>query len=95
MRIAEIIGNVTLNKCHPAIQGGRLLLAVPLAVPGIVGAGGGRGEPLVLYDDRGAGTGSRVAVSEGTEAAAPFLPEQKPIDAYGAAILDRIEVHSS
>jgi ethanolamine utilization protein EutN len=94
MRIAEVIGNVTLSKWHPAIRGARLLLAVPLTLEGIKGGRAGRGEPLVVYDDRGAGPGSRIAVSEGTEAAAPFLPDQKPIDAYDAAILDAIEVQA-
>ena len=33
-----------------------------------------------------------IAVSEGGEAAQPFQPEMKPVDAYNAAILDRIDV---
>ena len=41
-----------------------------------------------MYDDLGAGIGSRIAISEGGEAAQPFHPECKPIDAYNAAILD-------
>ena len=45
-----------------------------------------------MYDDLGAGLGSRIAVSEGGEAAQPFLPEMKPVDAYNAAILDTIDV---
>ena len=45
-----------------------------------------------MYDDSGAGVGSRIAVSEGGEAAQPFYPENKPIDAYNAAILDTINV---
>ena len=31
---------------------------------------------------------SAIAISEGAEASAPFHPDQKPIDAYNAAILD-------
>jgi len=50
---------------------------------------------LVIYDERGAHVGARVGVSEGAEAAAPFYPNQKPIDAYNAAILDSIDVEHS
>jgi hypothetical protein len=33
-----------------------------------------------------------VALSEGGEAAQPFRPELKPVDAYNAAILDELDV---
>jgi len=94
MRVAETIGKVTLNKCHPSVQGATWLLAVPLTLEGLAGKTAGRGEPFVVFDELGAGTGSRIAVSEGTEAAAPFHPAVKPIDAYNAAILDNIEFES-
>ena len=45
-------------------------------------------EEIVVFDELGAGLGSRIAISEGREAAMPFHPEVKPIDAYNAAILD-------
>jgi ethanolamine utilization protein EutN len=91
MRVADIIGRVTLNTCHPAVQGARWLVAVPLTLDGLAGKSAGRGEPFVVYDELGAGESSRIAVSEGTEAAAPFHPDVKPIDAYNAAILDTLE----
>ncbi len=91
MRVAETIGKVTLNKCHPAVQGATWLLAVPLTLDGLAGKDAGRGEPFVVFDELGAGCGTRIAVSEGAEAAAPFYPSTKPIDAYNAAILDHIE----
>ncbi|HEX4149657.1 MAG TPA: EutN/CcmL family microcompartment protein, partial [Pirellulales bacterium] len=52
----------------------------------------GAAEELVVYDQLGAGVGSRIAVSEGGEAAQPFHPDMKPIDAYNAAILDSIQI---
>ncbi len=91
MRVAETIGKVTLNRCHPALQGATWLLAVPLTLEGLSGDASGRGEPIVVFDERGAGVGTQIAVSEGTEAAAPFYPAVKPIDAYNAAILDTLE----
>jgi ethanolamine utilization protein EutN len=91
MRIAETIGKVTLNKCHASLQGATWLVAVQLTLEGLAGKPIGRGEPFVVFDELGAGEGSRIAVSEGTEAAAPFYPDVKPIDAYNAAILDTLE----
>lgn len=91
MRVAETIGKVTLSKCHPAVQGARWIVAVPLTLEGLAGKAAGRGEPIVVFDELGAGERSRIAVSEGTEAAAPFHPNTKPIDAYNAAVLDTLE----
>jgi microcompartment protein CcmK/EutM len=94
MRLAETIGTVTLSKCHPKLTGATWLIAVPLTLEGLAGKRTGRGEPFVVFDENGAGVGSRIAVSEGAEAAAPFYPDTKPIDAYNAAILDTIECES-
>lgn len=94
MRIGQIIGNVTLSRLHPSIAGGSWRVVVPLTAAGINGDVSGRGEPFVLFDELGAGIGSLVAISEGAEAAAPFHPDEKPLDAYNAAILDTIEVAS-
>jgi ethanolamine utilization protein EutN len=47
-----------------------------------------------MFDSLGAGNGSFVALSESAEAAAPFHPETKPVDAYNAAILDTINVET-
>ncbi len=90
MRIAEVIGTVTLNRWHPSLGGARYKLAVPLALADLAGEGGKPAEELVVYDDLGADVGHRIAVSEGREAAMPFHPELKPVDAYCAAILDQI-----
>jgi ethanolamine utilization protein EutN len=92
MRIAEVIGKVTLSQCHPALIGARWLVAVPLAQEGLRDRAQGRGEPFIVYDEINADGGCLIAVSEGAEASAPFHPEQKPIDAYDAAILDHVEV---
>jgi ethanolamine utilization protein EutN len=50
-------------------------------------------EFLVAWDELGAGTGCTIALSEGPEAAMPFRPDLKPVDAYNAAILDHLEVN--
>lgn len=92
MRVARVIGTVTLNRVHPTLERGRLKLAEPLGLDALLGRDEEPRESLVVYDDLGAGEGSIIAVSEGGEAAQPFYPDMKPIDAYNAAILDRLDV---
>jgi ethanolamine utilization protein EutN len=91
MRIGEVIGSVTLNRAHPSMPRGALRLAAPLSLEALQGQAS-RGETVVVYDELGAGLGSRIAFSEGAEAAQPFLPDVRPVDAYCAAILDEIQV---
>jgi ethanolamine utilization protein EutN len=92
MRIAEVIGKVTLSQCHPSLDGASWRLGVVLNQDGIQGDENGREEPIVIFDELAATTGSRIALSDGAEAAAPFLPKLVPIDAYNAAILDHVEL---
>jgi len=94
MRIGEVIGTVTLSRVHPDLVGYRFKLAVPLSLDDLAG---GRGESaaVTVLDELGAGIGSRIAISEGAEAAAPFYPNNKAIDAYNAAILDQINIKKS
>ena len=93
MRIAEVIGKVTLSRWNPAVVGATWVIAVPLTHAELCGQqADNRAEPIVVYDERGAGQGHWIAVSESGEASAPFYPEQKPIDAYNSAILDKVDV---
>ena len=99
MRLAFTIGTVTLVEPHTTMRGGPLRVLVPLSHADVARVAAGRGmpadlaaEPLVAWDDLGCGDGQLVAFSEGGEAAQPFDPLDKPIDAYVAAIIDRLEV---
>jgi len=92
MRICEVIGSVTLSRIHPSLAAGSFRLAIPLTLDNLRGTAPIQGESLVVYDELGAGEGSQIAMSEGGEAAQPFLPEDKPVDAYNAAILDAIQL---
>lgn len=92
MRIGEVIGTLTLAVSHPSLAAARFPLVVPLSLENLSGNPQPRAEALVVYDDLGAGLGSRIALSEGREAAQPFDPAGKPIDAYNAAILDHLEI---
>ena len=91
MRLGKTIGTVTLVQPHATMRGGVLRLVVPLATADLA-AGDGPAEPLVAWDDLGAGDGQLVAFSEGGEAAQPFRPLEKPVDAYVAAIVDRLDI---
>lgn len=67
-------------------------LAAPLTLQELGSGVEPAAEELVVYDGLGAGLGSLIAISEGGEAAQPFYPQDKPIDAYNAAILDIVDV---
>lgn len=92
MRIARVIGTVTLNRWEPVLTGARWKIVVPLSLEDLQGDRQGSGEPFIVYDELGCGEGDLVGISEGAEAAAPFYPAVKPIDGYVAAILDSIEL---
>jgi microcompartment protein CcmK/EutM len=91
MRIAEVIGTVTLSRAHPSLAAARWVIGVPFSLKALR-EGTPDGENVVIFDSLAAGNGSRIGFSEGGEAAAPFYPEKKPVDAYCACILDRINI---
>ncbi len=92
MRIAEVIGTVTLSRCHPLLTGYRWIIGVPYSLKALKDKSAPDGEDFVMLDELGAGYGHQVGVSEGAEAVMPFHPERKPLDAYCACILDAIQV---
>jgi ethanolamine utilization protein EutN len=91
MRIADIIGTITLNRQHPSLTGKQFKLATPLSWDNLAGRFEERLDDIVVLDELGAGVGSRIGVSEGREAAVPFHPVNIPLDAYNAAILDTLD----
>lgn len=92
MRIAQVIGSVTLNRVHASLRGGRFRLATPLTLEDLRSREPSDNEAIVVYDELNSGEGQWIAVSEGREASQPFYPDEKPLDAYNAAILDRVEI---
>jgi ethanolamine utilization protein EutN len=91
MRVGDVVGTVTLNRTHPSFLGARIKLVAPLSWENLAGNWDERLEEIAVYDELGAGIGSRIAISEGREAAVPFHPDIKPVDAYNAAILDALD----
>jgi microcompartment protein CcmK/EutM len=94
MRVAEVIGTITLSRRLDEIDASRLLIVQPLDEAALRDGGPGTAEPVVVYDRLHPGVGARVAISEGREAAMPFYPRRAPIDAYCAAVLDQVHVDS-
>jgi ethanolamine utilization protein EutN len=91
MRIGDVIGTVTLNSIHPSLVGASFKLVAPLSWDNLAGQSSEPLEEIAVLDQLGAGVGHRIAISEGREAAMPFHPDSKPVDAYNAAILDRLD----
>ena len=92
MRIGKVIGTVTLSRSHPSLTGACYRITVPQSLGNLQGVDASEAEELIVYDELGAGIGSQIALSEGGEAAQPFYPNMKPVDAYNAALLDQIEI---
>jgi microcompartment protein CcmK/EutM len=93
MRIGKVVGRVTLNRAYETLAGGRFLIVEVQDRLALTGEKRRTTETLVVYDHLGAGDGEVIAFAESREAAMPFYPEKRvPIDAYSAAILDRVTV---
>jgi ethanolamine utilization protein EutN len=93
MRIAEVIGTVTLSRCHSRLTGARWVIGVPFSLKALKKNQRPDGEDLIIFDNLSAGNGSKIAFTEGAEAAAPFHPEKKPVDAFCACILDHLVIN--
>lgn len=95
MRLGAVIGSVSLKRVHPSLKGVRWIIVQPMSLAALKtsvaeGEPVGDGEDLVVYDELGAGIGQMIAFSEGGEAAAPFHPGKKPVDAYCGLLLDKV-----
>lgn len=92
MRIAKVIGSVVLSRSHDSFRGASLRVAVPMTLDELQRDAEPVAEQLVVWDEHGAGEGSLIAISESGEAAQPFRPAMKPVDAYNSAILDDLRL---
>ena len=90
MRIAEVIGRVTLSRVHPSLKAARFVIALPLPREALTGDSPKRGEEVIAVDNLGASPGSIIGLSEGAEAANPFRPGKTPVDAYCACLIDHL-----
>jgi carbon dioxide concentrating mechanism protein CcmL len=92
MLIARVMGTVTLSQAHPSMQGCRLRCVESIESSDQLDAATIGGDLIVAWDTLGTLEGDWIALAEGPEAAQPFRPQLKPIDAFIAGILDAIEV---
>ena len=95
MRIGKVIGNVTLSRVHVSVTGTQWKLVVPMELDDLQNENEPKSEELVVYDALSAGVGEWIAFSEGVEAAMPFYPDVKPVDAYNAAIIDELTIETT
>lgn len=92
MRIAEVVGRVTLARPHRSLKPGAWIIVRPMPRKALQQGSDERGEELVAYDSLGARPGDLIGLSEGAEAANPFGKDKPPIDAYCACILDHLHL---
>jgi microcompartment protein CcmK/EutM len=92
MRIAEVIGRVTLSRSHPSLRNARYVIALPMPLEALAAESPSRGEEVIVFDQLGAGPGALIGISEGREAANPFGKVKVPVDAFCACLLDRINI---
>jgi microcompartment protein CcmK/EutM len=92
MRIAEVIGRVTMSRLHPSLKGGRFVIVLPMPLDALTEDSSRRGEEVIAYDNLGASPGGLVGLSEGREAANPFGKNKTPVDAYCACLIDHLSL---
>ncbi len=90
MRIAEVIGRVSMSRIHPSLTGARFVIALPMPLDALLEDAPTRNEEVIAYDDLGASPGALIGLSEGREAANPFGKIKKPVDAYCACLIDQL-----
>ena len=90
MRIARVVGKVTLVRQLPELPAGTYLLVRTLNRGSLAGVNEGNDETEVVYDSLAASEGDLIGMVEGREAAAPFWPKKVPFNAYNACILERV-----
>ncbi len=93
MRIGRVIGRVCLTNTYETLVGGRFLIVEVQDRFSLAGRPRKSKETIVVYDHLGAGDGELIGFTESGEATRPFFPEKRvPLDAYNAAILDRVVI---
>ena len=78
MRIAEVIGRVTLSRFNPQLRGGRFLIALPMPLAALTEGSPERGEEVVVYDILGAGRRQPDRPQRGPRGRQPVRQDQDP-----------------
>ncbi len=78
MRIADVIGTVTLNRAHPSVAGATWKLVVPLTWDNLLGRSDEPAEELVVFDALGAGGGRASPSAKAARPPCPSTPTLNP-----------------
>jgi microcompartment protein CcmK/EutM len=92
MKLARTIGSITLAQAHPAMRQAKLRLVEVVDSIDRIDTEPLGGDTIAAWDLCGSGIGDLVALAEGPEAAQPFKPEVKPLDASIVALLDHVDL---
>lgn len=92
MKVFRVVGKVSLVRPHPSLTGRRWILAQPHGIAQHLDLVESDAEELVAIDELGASPFGLVGISEGAEAANPYLPDKKPVDAYVSCLLDAVDI---
>ena len=95
MKIARTIGTVTLSRSHPSLGGAKLRCVELVESIARIDQSPLGGDTVVAWDTCGSGIGDLVALAEGPEAARPFWPDIKVLDATIVALLDNVDVKTT
>lgn len=92
MRIGIIRGCVVLSRAMEVLKGTRLLVVEPVTAENLAKKNGrGGGTPLIVADRMAPAIGQMVAFTEGREAANPYWPNDAPVDAYVALVVESVD----
>jgi microcompartment protein CcmK/EutM len=92
MKLARTIGTVTLSRSHPELAAAKLRCVEIVDSVDRIDTQPLGGDLVVAWDLCGTGIGDLVALAEGPEAAQPFRPDVKPLDASIVALLDNVDL---
>lgn len=92
MKIARVVGKLSLQREHPSLVGRKWIIAMPQTLRAMAGGQEVNVEEIIAVDDLGVTSGNYIGISDGREASAPYEPERKPVDAYTSCLLDEWSV---
>lgn len=94
MRLCVVRGSVVLSSAVPSLRGKRLVIAEPITAERLrARTDFGGGKALIAVDQLNPAEGQVVGVVEGRTAANPYSPEEVPVDAYCALIVENLDYH--
>lgn len=92
MRLGYVRGTVVLSLSVPSLSGTRLLVVEPVTAANLEARNGlGGGKQLIIADQLSPGEGQMIGFVEGREAANPYWPNNVPVDAYCACIVENAD----